>query len=109
MSFCNFTSDKNYEDDEDLVIDDSISSDYYEGFRTNSSSSIKWSIDARNQNEDDWLSIERILYGEEKLPEGIAWHYKLLIFVTYVVSFFTPSPLSSYTQMRKQEKSFCYG
>ncbi|KAG5672704.1 hypothetical protein PVAND_002813 [Polypedilum vanderplanki] len=69
MSFCNLSSSKNYEDDEDLIIDDSISSDYYEGFRTNSSSSIKWSIDARKQNEEDWLQIERILYGEEPLPE----------------------------------------
>lgn len=71
MSFCNFkTTDKSDDDEEDLIFDESFSSDYNE-FRTNSSSSsIKWSVDARRQNEEDWLSIERILYGEESLPEG---------------------------------------
>lgn len=73
MSFCNIKSARSIEDEEDFIIDrDSLSSDYYDydGFRTSSSSSIKWSVDARKQNEDDWLSIERILYGEEELPEG---------------------------------------
>lgn len=70
MSFCNFKTDKSDDDDdENYIIDDNFSSDYND-FRTNSSSSIKWSVDARKQNEDDWLSIERILYGEEELPEG---------------------------------------
>lgn len=70
MSFCNFKTDKS-DDEDDFIIDDSFSSEYNGEFRTNSSSSsIKWSIDARKQNEDDWLSIERILYGEEHLPEG---------------------------------------
>jgi hypothetical protein len=69
MSFCNFKADNS--DDEDFIIDDTFSSDYNEEFRTNSSSSsLKWSVDARKQNEEDWLSIERILYGEENLPEG---------------------------------------
>lgn len=71
MSFCNLKSARSIEDEEDFIIDDS--SDYYnydEGFRTNSSSSIKWSVDARKQNEDDWHMIERILYEEEELPEG---------------------------------------
>lgn len=72
MSFCNLKSGKSIDDDDDFIIDDNISSDYYnDGFRTNSSSSIKWSVDARRQNEDDWLSIERMLYGEEELPEGM--------------------------------------
>lgn len=73
MSFCNFTTDKSDEfgDDDDFIFDDSFSSDYNGDFRTNSSSSsLKWSVDARKQNEQDWLSIERILYGEECLPEG---------------------------------------
>lgn len=77
MSFCNIKSSKSVEeedgdDEEDFIIDKSFSSDYYydgdySGFgRTNSSSSsIKWSSDARKQNEEDWLTIERILYGEE--------------------------------------------
>lgn len=70
MSFCNFKTDKS-DDDDDFILDDSFSSDYNEEFRTNSSSSsLKWSGDARKQNEEDWLSIERILYGEESLPEG---------------------------------------
>ena len=67
MSFCNFkdTSD----DDDDFIFDDT-NSDYNE-FRTNSSSSsLKWSVDARKQNEEDWLDIEKILYGEKELPEG---------------------------------------
>lgn len=68
MSFCNFKTD-NSEDDDDFIIDDGFSS---EEFRTNSSSSsLKWSVDARRQNEEDWLSIERILYREESLPEGL--------------------------------------
>lgn len=72
MNFCSNKTDKS-EDDEDFIIDDNFSSDYNEEFRTNSSSSsIKWSVDARKQNEVDWLSIERILYGEESLPEGIS-------------------------------------
>lgn len=71
MSFCNYKTEDKSEDDEDFIIDDSFSSDYNEEFRTSSSSSIKWSVDARKQNEEDWLSIERILYGEESLPEGI--------------------------------------
>lgn len=72
MSFCNIKSAE--DDDEDFIIDDSFSSDYHnndEGFRTNSSSSMQWSEDARKQNEEDWLSIERILFGEEELPEGL--------------------------------------
>lgn len=70
MSFCNFNADKS-DDDDDFIIEDSFSSDYNEEFRTNSSSSsLKWSVDARKQNEEDWLSIERILYSEESLPEG---------------------------------------
>jgi hypothetical protein len=75
MSICTSKSNKSAfnDDDEDLIID-SISSDYYDGFlsdfRTNSSSSIKWSTNARKHNEEDWLSIERILYGEEELPDG---------------------------------------
>lgn len=68
MSFCNFKADKS--DDEDFIFEDSFSSDYNDAIRSNSSSSIKWSVDARKQNEEDWLSIERILYGEETLPEG---------------------------------------
>jgi hypothetical protein len=69
MSVCNLKTGKSVDyDDEEFIIDDD---DYYEGFRTNSSSnSLKWSVDARKQNEEDWLSIERILYGEENLPEG---------------------------------------
>lgn len=77
MSFCNPKSGRSKEEEEDLTIDNSFSSDYYNynenrGFRTSSSSSLsmKWSDDARKQNEDDWLSIERIFYGEEALPEG---------------------------------------
>jgi len=71
MSFCNINSKKGIDDDEDFIIDDGLSSDYYhDGFRTNSSSSIKWSTDARKQNEEDWLSIEEILYGEKELPDG---------------------------------------
>lgn len=70
MSFCTLNSRTRTDDDEDFIIDDSISSDYYDEFRTNSSSSIKWSTDARRQNEEDWLSIEQILYGEKELPEG---------------------------------------
>jgi hypothetical protein len=74
MSFYNTNSRKGSEDDEDFIIDDSLSSDYHhDGFRTNSSSSIKWSIDARKQNEEDWLSIEEILYGEKELPEGTSF------------------------------------
>ncbi|CAG9809264.1 unnamed protein product [Chironomus riparius] len=70
MSFCNINSKKGIDDDDDFIIDDSLSSDYYhDEFRTNSSSSIKWSTDARKQNEEDWLSIEEILYGEKELPE----------------------------------------
>lgn len=70
MSFCNYKEADRSDDDEDFIIDDNFSSDYNE-FRTNSSSSsIKWSVDARKQNEEDWLSIERILYGEQELPEG---------------------------------------
>lgn len=78
MSFCNLKSARSVEDEEDFIIDDSFSSDYYnydEGFRTNSSSSIKWSVDARKQNEEDWLNIERILYNEEELPEGLYKNY----------------------------------
>lgn len=68
MSFCNFKTD-NSDDEDDFIIDDGFSS---EEFRTNSSSSsIKWSVDARKQNEEDWLSIEKILYGEESLPKGL--------------------------------------
>lgn len=68
MSFCNFKTDKS-EEDEDFFIDEDSSNNGE--FRTNSSSSsIKWSVDARKQNEEDWLSIERILYEEEPLPEG---------------------------------------
>lgn len=73
MSFCNFKAERSDDDDDfrDDYIDDNFSSDYNEGFRTNSSSSsLKWSVDARKQNEEDWLSIERILYGEERLPDG---------------------------------------
>lgn len=73
MSFCNFKAERSDDDDDfcDDYIDDNFSSDYNEGFRTNSSSSsLKWSVDARKQNEEDWLSIERILYGEEQLPDG---------------------------------------
>lgn len=70
MSFCNFKADS--DDDDDFRDEDyNFSSDYNEEFRTNSSSSsLKWSVDARRQNEEDWLSIERILYAEESLPEG---------------------------------------
>lgn len=67
MSFCSLKSGKSIEDDDEFIIDDD---DYHEGFRTNSSSSIKWSVDARKQNQEDWLSIERILYGEEDMPQG---------------------------------------
>lgn len=68
MSFCNFKTDNSDDDDDGFIIDDGFSS---EEFRTNSSSSsLKWSVDARKQNEEDWLSIERILYQEESLPEG---------------------------------------
>lgn len=73
MSFCNLKSARSIEDEEDFIIDDNFSSDYNydEGFRTNSSSSIgPWSVDARKKNEEDWLTIERILYGEEPFPEG---------------------------------------
>lgn len=73
MSFCNFKTTENSDDDEDFIIDDSFSSDYHSSeFRTNSSSSLslKWSLDARKQNEEDWLDIEKILYGEECLPNG---------------------------------------
>ena len=85
MSFCNYKTDKS-EDEEDFIIDDSFSSDYNEEFRTNSSSSsLKWSVDARKQNEEDWLSIERILYGEESLPEGILLlNYFLSIFLMHL-------------------------
>lgn len=70
MSFCNFKADRS-DDEDDFIIDDSFSSDFNDEFRTNSSSSsLKWSVDARKQNEEDWLSIERILYGEENLPDG---------------------------------------
>ncbi|CRK91505.1 CLUMA_CG005167, isoform A [Clunio marinus] len=70
MSFCSFLKDDDEDFRDDFIIDDSFSSDYNEEFRTNSSSSsIKWSINARKQNEEDWLEIEKILYGEEKLPE----------------------------------------
>lgn len=69
MSFCNFKAEQS--DDDDDFIDDCDNCDYNEEFRTNSSSSsLKWSVDARKQNEEDWLSIERILYGEESLPDG---------------------------------------
>lgn len=69
MSFCNF-KDLKSEDDDDLIFDDNDNSDYNE-FRTNSSSSsLKWSVDARKQNEEDWLHIEKVLFGEEDLPEG---------------------------------------
>lgn len=81
MSFCNLNSRKSIDDDEDFIIDDSLSSDYYhDGFRTNSSSSIKWSIDARKQNEEDWLTIEEILYGEKELPEGTISNFFLIPF-----------------------------
>lgn len=77
MNFCNPKSAARSKDDEDFIVDNSFSSDYYNynenlGFRTSSSSSLsmKWSDDARKQNEEDWLSIERIFYGEEALPEG---------------------------------------
>lgn len=73
MSFCNPKSARS-KDEDDFIIDNSCSSDYSNdlGFRTHSScsSSMKWSEDVRKQNEEDWLSIERILYGEESLPEG---------------------------------------
>jgi hypothetical protein len=76
MSFCNNKSSKSVEeeeyDEEDFIIDKSFSSDYYYdgdysglGRSNSSSSSIKWSVDARKQNEDDWLTIEEILYGEK--------------------------------------------
>lgn len=87
MSFCNFKTDKSdddEDDDDDFILDDSFSSDYNEEFRTNSSSSsLKWSGDARKQNEEDWLSIERILYGEESLPDGkilFLYFYRSAIF-----------------------------
>ena len=77
-------SEKSTEDEEDFIIDESFSSDYYgEGFRTSSSSSLKWSADARKQNEEDWLSIERILYGEENLPEGKYKIFILSIFLAF--------------------------
>lgn len=78
MSFCNFKAEKS--DEEDFIFEDSFSSDYNDAIRSNSSSSIKWSVDARKQNEEDWLSIERILYGEESLPEGgFQWYMALSI------------------------------
>lgn len=78
MNFCNPKSAARDRDEEDYIVENnSFSSDYYNynenrGFRTSSSSSLsmKWSDDARKQNEEDWLSIERIFYGEEALPEG---------------------------------------
>lgn len=70
MSFCNFKTEKS-EDDDDYIFDDSNSTSDFNEYRTNSSScSLKWSVDARKQNEDDWQQIERVLFGEEKLPEG---------------------------------------
>jgi hypothetical protein len=64
MNFQNFDCDES-EDDDDFFIDSSDCN------RTNSSnSSLIWSAEARKQNEEDWLQIERILYGEEELPEG---------------------------------------
>lgn len=85
MSFCNYKTEDKSEDDEDFIIDDSFSSDYNEEFRTSSSSSIKWSVDARKQNEEDWLSIERILYGEENLPEGIVLKTLLKLCANFVI------------------------
>jgi hypothetical protein len=81
MSFCNFKTDKS-EDDDDFIFDDSTS-DYNE-YRTNSSSSsLKWSVDARKQNEEDWQQIERVLYGEESLPEGKLWKIILKLFIDF--------------------------
>jgi hypothetical protein len=73
MSFCNFKNQGTTEDEEDYIFDElaESSSDFYDELRTSSSSSIKWNCDARKQIEEDWLSIERILYGEDPLPEGI--------------------------------------
>lgn len=34
-----------------------------------STSSFKWATCARLQNRSEWLEIERILYGEQELPE----------------------------------------
>lgn len=102
MNFCSNKTNKS-EDDEDFIIDDNFSSDYNEEFRTNSSSSsIKWSVDARKQNEVDWLSIERILYGEESLPEGISL-LTLLLSIFYCISLFLSS------QMIRRGKSFRVG
>lgn len=76
MNFCNPKSARSKDEDDFIIDNNSCSSDYSNynenfGFQTSSSSSsMKWSEDARKQNEDDWLSIERILYGEESLPEG---------------------------------------
>lgn len=68
MSFCNFKTEKS-EDDDDYIFDDSAS-DFNE-YRTNSSSSsLKWSTDARKQNEEDWQQIEKVLFAEEPLPGG---------------------------------------
>lgn len=93
MSFCNFKTDKSDDDDdENYIIDDNFSSDCND-FRTNSSSSIKWSVDARKQNEDDWLSIERILYGEEELPEGNL-SFSFLLSIQCFSNVFIPVSLS---------------
>lgn len=80
MNFCKFNADES-DDDDDFLIDSSDNNDY----RTNSSSSsLVWSAEARKQNEEDWLQIERILYGEEELPEGegIVNSEKFLVFGT---------------------------
>lgn len=79
MSFCNFKAEKSEDDEDDFFFDDN-SEDYNE-YRTNSSSSsLKWSVDARKQNEEDWKQIERVLFGEESLPEGKNLFKNLSIF-----------------------------
>lgn len=127
MSFCNFKDTKS-DDDDDFIFDDS-NSDYE--FRTNSSSSsLKWSQDARKQNEEDWLNIEKILYREEALPEGNIFqefeqfHRRILsifspqhksfvvfMFLFCFLYFFCSQKLKKkkFFQMRRREKSLLVG
>lgn len=70
------------DDDDDFLVDSSDNNDY----RTNSSSSsLVWSAEARKQNEEDWLQIERILYCEEELPDGKVKSFPRMMYTKFGV------------------------
>ncbi|CAO1434456.1 unnamed protein product [Diamesa serratosioi] len=73
MNSYRFKNDlKHADNDKQVVVYDQFSN--YSSFDdervSSTSGSLKWSRDADNQNnKNDWELIEKIFYGEEKLPE----------------------------------------